>query len=102
MNSITLAGKVSRVKALKYTPSGVATIQFTLAVCQKLLDKGSMGYFEVLVFGELAENKAKMIKIGKEVSVTGQLWGRTYRNRQGLRLTETKVIAEDFEIIERS
>lgn len=97
MNDVSLVGKVSRVGRLQYSPTGVPSVEFTLAVPQKVLEVDSVGYFEVVLFGPVAEDSAQTIRIGKKLSVRGQLWGRSYRNRQGGKVVETKVICAGLE-----
>lgn len=100
MNEVALVGKVSRVSQLKYTPSGKPSLDFTLAVTQRVLDKDSVGYVEVVLFGSCAEDSAQLLKIGRRISVRGQLWGRSYRNRQGAKVNETKVLCASVELAE--
>ncbi len=98
MNEVALAGKVSRVGQLKYTPSGKPTLEFTLAVPQRVLDADSYGYIEVVLFGNPAEDSAQSLKVGRLISIKGQLWGRSYKNRQGIKVNETKVICASLEL----
>ena len=99
MNSVALEGKVNRVTALRYSPSGIATLRFSLAVPQKLFEKESIGYFEVQFFGELAETLSSTLKIGKSVVVQGHLWARYYRNKEGVQVSETKVLGEKLDFL---
>lgn len=92
-NEVFLVGKVSQVGSLRYTPSGVPVGEFVLAVKQSHLELTNMGYFDVVVAGELAERWFTRLKVGAGLDVTGQLWSRTYRNRQGVSQKETKVLA---------
>lgn len=96
MNQVRLAGKVSRIARLSYTPSGVALAQFTLAAPQRTPQKDAMGYFEIVLMGELAEGLAPTLKIGKTVSVEGTLWHRRYKDRQGNPINETKILASQI------
>lgn len=96
MNEVQLAGKVSRVGRLAYTPSGIALAEFTLAVAQKTPQKNSMGYFEIVLMAALAEELAPQLKIGKQISVKGNLWGRKYKDRQGNQVSETKILASEL------
>jgi single-strand DNA-binding protein len=98
LNRVLLKGKVSRVGKLKYTPSGIASLRFTLAVAQQLLDKESVGYIETLLFDKLAETGAQGLKIGKTISLDGHLWVRVFRNPQGIKMSETRVIVSNFEL----
>lgn len=91
-NHVELKGKVSRLGSLKYTPSGVAVWEFTLAVPQTYFEKNSIGYFEVLLHGKYAEEQSSKLRVGQGISAEGNLWSRNYKNRQGLRLTEVKLV----------
>lgn len=97
MNRVAVTGKVSRVGRLKYTPSGQATLDFTVAVPQKALDKESMGHFEAMLFGPQAESAAQRLKVGLALSLKGRLWGRSYKNRQGTRISEIKIVVASLE-----
>lgn len=101
MNEVALVGKVSRVGQLKYSPSGKPSLDFTVAVPQRVLDADSMGYIEAVLFGDSAEDTAQVLKVGRRVSVKGQLWGRNYRNRQGDKVSEIKVICASVELAEK-
>ena len=92
MNHIKLTGKISRVGQLKYTPSGLPLLEFTLAVPQVAYGKETVGYHEVVVTGSEAEEIRQKLKIGIEILVEGQLFQRNFRNRAGNRVSETKII----------
>lgn len=96
-NSVCLTGKISRAGGLKYLPSGTPIFELTLAVPQHHFDKASVGYFEVVISGRAAEDINGQYTIGKTITVNGNLWARTYRNRKGAKVTETKVIVENIE-----
>lgn len=96
VNTVNLTGKVSRTQGLRYTPSGTPLWEFILAVNQQAFDKKSVGYFEVQVMGSLAEELQGKIRIGKKLTVSGALWMRNYKNRNGLNVSETKVVAESI------
>lgn len=94
-NQVQLTGKVSRWQGLRYTPSGAPICEFLLAVNQESFEKKSVGYFEVQVSGTMAEELQGKVKVGKKVSVQGALWMRNYKNKNGVVVTEVKVVAED-------
>lgn len=82
---------------MKYLPNGTPVLDFTLAAPQRQFEKKSIGYFEIVVCGEAAENVNGTLKIGKNVSIQGGLWMRNYKNRQGNKITETKILVESIE-----
>ena len=96
MNKVHLAGKVSRVGQLKYSPSGLALLEFTLAVEQRAYSKNSVGYYQVVVTGGQAEDLKGRLKIGTKLSLEGSLYQRSYTSRSGSKVEEVKVILETF------
>jgi single-stranded DNA-binding protein len=87
---------VSRIGALRYTPSGTPILELTLAAPQTYFDKDSIGYFEVLIRGKIAEEGAR-IRIGQKIELKGSLWMRSFKNRKGARVNETKIMVETIE-----
>ena len=92
VNQVSLIGKVSRVGRLAYTPAGVAISEFTLAVPQTYFDKETIGYYEIVMVGKEAEELVGRVKIGRMLTLKGRLWTRSFRNRQGIKMTETKIL----------
>jgi single-stranded DNA-binding protein len=90
-------GKVSRLGKLSYTPGGIAVLEITLAAPQLSFDKESVGYFEVLICGNLAEGVGPKLRVGQRVQLAGALWSRTFKDRQSNRVNETKIIAHSIE-----
>ncbi len=93
---MTLVGKISRLGPLKYTPSGEPIREFLLAVPQTTLGKDSIGYFDLLLFGEIAEFQTESLRIGTSLEVQGALWMRAYRNRKGQKISEVKIVVESL------
>lgn len=93
-NTVFISGKVSRLAPLRYTPAGMAIYEITLAVTQHCLGEATVGYFDVMVSGELAEDLAARLRIGKQLSLEGHLWSRTFRNRRGQKVSETKIVID--------
>ncbi len=96
MNKVHLAGKISRVGQLKYSPSGLALLEFMLAVAQEAYSKSSIGYYQVVVSESLAEDLRGKLKIGMNVTIEGRLYHRAYTSKFGNRVEEIKVILENF------
>jgi len=85
------------VGILKYTPSGTPVCEFTLAVPQVYFGKLSVGYFEIQMHGDFAETHARLLRVGKTVRLNGALWSRVYKDRQGKRVQETRILADAIE-----
>ena len=96
LNRVRLKGKVSRRGTLKYTPLGTAVYDFTLAVPQRYFDKDSVGYVEIIITGKFAEEGKDLVRVGQVITLDGALWARSFRNRQGVKVSETKVLIDSM------
>lgn len=95
-NTVSLEGKISHVGHIAYTPTAIPVVELKVAVGQRYFNKDSIGYFEVLVTGDLVDGARQWLRVGRKVRIEGSLWMRAYRNRQGNKVVETKVLAENI------
>lgn len=98
MNSVNIIGNVTRDLDLKYTPSGKAVVNFTLAVSDRF-NKETTHFIDVVVWGKLAELCAEYLSKGKKAGVTGRLQTRTYENQSGAKVKVTEINADEVEFL---
>ena len=80
---VTLIGNVGKPEDLKYTQSGKALINFSLAVNDGKGDQQTTTWYRCALFGQLAESLAPYIVKGKQVYVEGKLTAREYEGKNG-------------------
>ena len=97
MNQVSLKGKVSKTGRLQYTPQGIPVYEFVMAVPQEVFGKKSMGPLQMMATGDLAEELAGCLRIGKTILVNGRLWSRVFKNTKDQKVEETRVILESFQ-----
>lgn len=73
-------------------------MEFTLAFEQDRFGKHSFGYAELEIDGDNALNLNIKLRVGIVVKVAGTLWSRQFRDRQGRRQSETRVIVDKIDI----
>lgn len=78
-NSIVAKGNVTRVEEVKFSPSGSAVLSFGLADNTGFGDKKVVTFWRVSVFGKQAENMAKILAKGMEITVIGEACNRPYQ-----------------------
>jgi single-strand DNA-binding protein len=98
LNRVVLIGRLTKDPELRYTPNGVAVVNFTLAVDRKF--KNSQGekeadFIPCVIYRQLAELAANYLAKGKMAAVDGRLQIRTYNDKDGQRKWVTEVIAEE-------
>lgn len=98
LNRVVLVGRLTKDPELRYTPTGVAVANFTIAVERNF--KNAQGereadFIPIVVYRQAAEYVANYISKGKLVSVDGRLQIRTYTDNDGKKHWVTEVISEN-------
>ncbi len=103
INNVTLVGRLTKDVELKYTPSNVANVSFTLAVNRTFKNANGereADFINCVIWRQAAENFANWAKKGALIGITGRIQTRNYENQQGQRVYITEVIAENFQMLE--
>ncbi|MUG26016.1 single-stranded DNA-binding protein [Paenibacillus macerans] len=103
LNRVVLIGRLTRDPDLRYTPSGVAVTQFTLAVDRPFTTHGGereADFIPVVTWRQLAENCANYLRKGRLTAVEGRIQIRNYENNEGRRVYVTEVIADNVRFLE--
>jgi single-strand DNA-binding protein len=98
LNKVMIIGNLGRDPEMRYTPSGQAVTQFTVAVNRNY--KGQDGnwqeeteWFRVVAWGPLAERTAEYLRKGRKVYVEGRLQTRQWEDQQGQKRYTTELVA---------
>lgn len=104
LNKILLIGNVGKSAELRYTASGIAQAQFSLAVNHR--QRGKSGeyedateWFSVTLFREQAEKLAQYITKGKPLYVEGRIQTRSWDGDDGVKHYRTEVIANQIQLL---
>ncbi|CAM4302947.1 single-stranded DNA-binding protein [Paenibacillus tarimensis] len=105
LNRVILIGRLTRDPEMRYTPSGVAVTQFTLAVDRPFTSNGGereADFIPVVTWRQLAETCANYLRKGRLTAVEGRIQVRNYENNEGKRVYVTEVIADNVRFLESS
>jgi len=99
LNRICLVGRICKEIELRFSPSGVAIANFTLAVERNF--KSANGeretdFIPCVAFKQAAQYAGDYIGKGKLASVDGRLQVRTYDGNDGKKRWVTEVIADSI------
>jgi single-strand DNA-binding protein len=97
MNKIIITGNISRDIEKRETNNGKAVANFSIAVSRPFGDETD--FFNVVVWGNQAENCAKYLKKGSKVGIVGTLQNRSYEANDGTKRTITEIVAESVEFL---
>lgn len=101
MNTVTLTGNLTRDPELRFTTGARANCSFGLAVSRRYQKDGSWqedtSFFNVTVWGDLAENVAASIGKGDRVTLHGRLEQHSWEDKEtGQKRTAVDVIADEI------
>ena len=104
LNKVMLIGNSGRDAELRYTANGTAVADFSLAVNSRRRSasgdwEDQTEWFNVVLFGNTAENLSQYITKGKQLYVEGRLQTRTWDDDQGVRHYRTEVIANQIQLL---
>lgn len=103
-NKIIIVGNLGRDPELRYTPSGDAVCDVSIATNERKRDKSGeyqdvTTWFRVTLWRNLAENAAKYLKKGSQVYIEGRLGLEEWTDRDGNTRQTLQVQATDMRFI---
>ena len=102
LNRVVLIGRLTKDPELRYSPSGVAIANFTLAVERNF--KNAQGeketdFFNCVVYKQLAELCANYLAKGRLASIDGRIQIRTYNDKERQKRWVTEIIGENVQFL---
>jgi single-strand DNA-binding protein len=99
-------GNLGRDPEMRYTPSGQAVTQFTVAVNRNYKDQQGerqeeTEWFRVVAWGQQAEFAAEYLRKGAKVYVEGRIQTRQWEGQDGQKRYTTELVANTIQNLER-
>lgn len=95
-NKVILMGRICHDLELKSTPQNISVLSFRIAVDRSFQSKGEerkSDFFNVVAWRSNAEFISKYFGKGRMILVDGELQSRQYKNKDGIDITVTEIIA---------
>ncbi|MGB5823701.1 MAG: single-stranded DNA-binding protein [Proteocatella sp.] len=106
MNVAILIGRLTKDPELRYIPStGKAVATFAIAVDRAFTTKDGQrqaDFFNIVVWGKIAENCANYLAKGRLVGIKGQIQNRSYDTQAGEKRYVTEIIADTVQFLEKA
>ncbi|NLY87289.1 MAG: single-stranded DNA-binding protein [Clostridiales bacterium] len=102
MNNVVLIGRLTRDPELSYTPNTqTAVTRFTIAVDRPRRSGEDAGadFIRITVWGKQAETCDRYLSKGRQVAVLGRIQTGSYKNREGVTVYTTDVVADRVEFL---
>lgn len=103
LNRVVLVGRLTKDPDLRYTPSGVAVANFTLAVNRPFSNQQGnreADFINCVVWRRPAENLANYMKKGSMVGVDGRVQTRNFEGQDGKMVYMTEIVADSVQFLE--
>jgi single-strand DNA-binding protein len=106
LNKCMIIGNLGRDPEMRYTPSGQAVTQFTVAVNRNYKDaqgerQEETEWFRVVAWGQQAEFAAEYLRKGAKVYVEGRIQTRQWEGQDGQKRYTTELVANTIQNLER-
>lgn len=106
LNKCMIIGNLGRDPEMRYTPSGQAVTQFTVATNRRWKGQNDewqeeTEWFRVVVWAQQAERVAERLRKGNKVYVEGRIQTRQWEDQTGQKRYTTELIANQVSSLER-
>lgn len=104
VNKVIIVGRLGQEPELKYTPSGSAVCNFSVATSDSWTDKSGQKqerteWHRIVVWGKLAELCNQYLAKGRQVFVEGSLQTRSWDDQNGQKRYTTEVNAKNIQFL---
>jgi single-strand DNA-binding protein len=104
VNKAILIGNLGADPEIKYTPSGTAVANFSLATHEQWTNKdGEKGerteWHRIVAWGRLGEICGEYLKKGSPVYIEGRIQTRSWEDRDGNKRYTTEIVAQSMQML---
>lgn len=104
LNKVMLIGNLGRDPEVRYTQSGTAVANFTMATTERWNDQQGerqekTEWHRIVVWGKQAEIAGEYLRKGRSVFVEGGLQTREWTDREGNKKYTTEIRAQRFQML---
>lgn len=101
LNKAILIGNLGRDPEVRYTPSGVAVANFSIATSESWTNKEGgketrTEWHRIVAFGKLGEICGEYLSKGKQVYIEGRIQTRDWEDQNGVKRYTTEIVASQM------
>ena len=104
VNKVILVGRLGRDPESRFTASGQAVCNFSLATDRSYKDRNGQTqkqteWHKIVVWGKLAEICQKYLKKGSQIFIEGRIQSRQWDDQQGQKRTSFEIVANEMRML---
>ena len=101
LNKAILIGNLGRDPEVRYTPSGVAVANFSIATSETWTNKDGeketrTEWHRIVAFGRLGEICGEYLSKGRQIYIEGRIQTRDWEDREGIKRYTTEIVANQM------
>ncbi len=107
VNKVILVGNLGKDPELRYTASGTAVCNFSMATTERFKDREGQQqdkteWHNIVCWRQLAEICGKYLTKGKQIYIEGKLQTRKWEDRDGNSRYSTEIVADQMQMLGRA
>lgn len=105
VNKVILIGRLGADPEVRYTPSGVAVANFSIATSEEWKDKSTgekkeqTEWHKVVAWRRLGEICGEYLQKGRQVYIEGRLQTRSWEDKEGNKRWTTEILALNMQML---
>ena len=103
VNKVILIGNLGADPEIRYTPSGTAVANFTLATTEQWTKNGKKEekteWHKILAWGNLGSICGQYLHKGKQVYIEGRIQTRSWEDKEGIKRYTTEINAQTMQML---
>ena len=105
VNKVILIGRLGRDPEIRYTPSGAAVANFSIATSDEWTDRESgqkqerTEWHRIVAWRRLGEICGEYLHKGSQIYIEGRLQTRAWEDREGNKRYTTEVVAQNMQML---
>jgi len=106
VNKVIIVGNLGRDPEVRYTPSGTAVANLTIATSEAWKDKQSgenvekTEWHRIVMYQRLAEISGEYLRKGSKVYIEGRLQTRKWQDKNGQDRYTTEIVAQEMQMLD--
>ncbi len=99
INKVILIGRLGMDPEIRYTASGKAVCNFSIATDEGFGDKKRTEWHNIVLWEKIAEVASKYLSKGSLIYIEGRLQTRSYEDKEGITKYRTEVVAQRMQML---
>lgn len=99
LNRCEFIGRLGKDPEVRYSASGDAICNFSIATSWKTKDKEGTEWVRITSFGKLAGICGDYLKKGSQVYIAGRMTTRKWQNKDGVDQYTTEIVADQMQML---